>query len=76
MSTETLPVGDFYARCKALLDDPAQCKCTACPDGGQLLVQYGLAGGGLGPYLLCMGCGAIPLKGIEPGGDGECFHHE
>lgn len=49
---------EFSERCKALLAEPGK---SACPDcGGQLVAGYGIAGGGIGPYLLCLGeCGVL-----------------
>lgn len=67
-----LTIAEYVERCKALLDDPEQCKCPKC--SGQILALYGLAGGGMGPYILCMDCGEIVLKGIEDGGEGEVFN--
>ncbi len=72
---DLLTAAEFNERCKALLDDPERCKCAKC--SGQLFAGYGLAGGGgIGPYLLCLDCGDIVLKGVEAGGEGECFHNE
>jgi hypothetical protein len=56
-------IDQFTEACKAMLDDPERCKCPRCP--GQLTVCHGLAGGGPGPYVLCLGCGEILLKGFD-----------
>lgn len=73
MSDTRLTVPEFTERCKALLDDPVRCACEKC--SGQLLAGYGLAGGGgIGPYVFCMGCGEIVLKAVEAGADGEVFN--
>ncbi len=65
----------FREHLKVLLNDPEQCKCPACQ--GQLVVRYGLAGGGgIGSYLLCLDCGDIAFKTVTAGGEGECFHNE
>lgn len=72
MTGNRLTVAEFTERCKELLDDPARCKCPKC--AGQLHASYGLAGGGAGPYIVCLGCGEIILKGIEEGGEGEVFN--
>jgi hypothetical protein len=72
MSAERVTIAEFVERCKALLDNPEQCKCSKC--SGQLFAGHGLAGGGMGPYVLCLDCGELVLKGIEDGGEGECFH--
>lgn len=57
-------VDEFVERCKALLDDPATCKCPGC-GSDSLNVSYGLAGGGAGPYVLCLGCGDLVLKAFD-----------
>ncbi len=69
-----LTVGEFCERMKALLAEPEHCKCPKC--SGQLLVGHGLAGGGgIGPYVLCLDCGEVVLKGIEEGAEGEVFNY-
>jgi hypothetical protein len=59
----TATLDEFVERCKALLSDPDNCKCPKC--AGQLFASYGLAGGGAGPYVLCLGCGGIVLKAFD-----------
>lgn len=59
----TATLDEFTERCKELLADPSTCACPRC--GGQLLASYGLAGGGAGPYVLCVGCGDILLKAFD-----------
>lgn len=66
-------IDEFCERCKTLLDDPGACKCPEC-GAGQLFASYGVAGGGIGPYVLCLACGEIVLKAIEEGGEGEVFN--
>ncbi len=73
MSDERLTVDEFCERAKAMLKDPERCKCPRC-GSRHLHASHGLAGGGVGPYIVCLGCGEIVLKGIEDGGDGGCFH--
>ncbi len=73
MSDDTrCALDEFAERLKRILSTPDGCKCPKC--GDQLHVHYGLAGGGSGPYVICLGCGDIVLKGVEPGGEGEVFN--
>ena len=46
---------------------------SRCPNcGGEMTFGYGFAGGGLGPYTICLDCGGIITKHrTDPG---ECFH--
>lgn len=55
----------FEAWLKDHLDDPAKCHCPTC--GGDITYGWGLAGGGLGPYVVCVACGDILAKTGEPG---------
>ena len=70
---ERLTVDEFCERAKEMLTDPARCKCPKC-SATNLHASHGLAGGGIGPYIVCLACGVIVLKGFEDGGEGECFH--
>jgi len=45
------------------LIDPERTECPEC--GGEITPGYGLAGGGMGPYQLCLDCGWIE-KEQEP----------
>lgn len=53
-----------------LLTSEESAACPVC--GGELTFCYGFAGGGLGPYTMCLDCDRIITK--ERKDPGECFH--
>ncbi len=53
---------------KELVRDPAKCHCPACGDDGQLHASHGLAGGGNGPYVICLRCRHVLIKYRAPDG--------
>lgn len=72
--TELLDGDRFTEQMKKLVDNPETCVCSKC-GSSNLLCMHGMAGGGIGVYILCVNCGAIPWKCLDEGAAGACFQH-
>lgn len=71
--TKFLTSDEFTEEMKKLLVSPKVCVCPECGDG-HLVTMHGLAGGGgIGVYILCMGCARVLFKCPDAGAAGECL---